>query len=165
MSKALYSRSVDPDSDDDIAPQKFTYTGSVDPGYDGVENNILQQSIFCTNKDMKTYPFIDNGKSILIVIQKLTKNRSRIISDISIPSSLPHLGIHHRFILNTNLSSMSDKNKRLLYKLIEILLFIGKITVPEVHACISYIITRMILLSLSLEKDHLQVDVLSMKKL
>ena len=40
---------VDPDSDDDIVPQQFTYGGSVDPGYDGGEKNIPQQSIVCTN--------------------------------------------------------------------------------------------------------------------
>ena len=67
MSKPLCSGSVDPNSDDDIVPQQFIYKGSVDPGYDGGENNIPQQSIFCTNKDMRTYPLIDNRKSIPIV--------------------------------------------------------------------------------------------------
>ena len=39
------------------------------------------------------------------------------------------------------------------------------IVVPEVHACISYIITRIELLSLCHKKDHLQIDGLSVKKL
>ena len=81
--------SVAPNSDDDIVPQRFTYGGSVDPGYDGGENNIPQRSMFCTNKDMKTYTLIDIGKSIHIVTWKLTTNRSHIISDISIPGQIP----------------------------------------------------------------------------
>ena len=39
------------------------------------------------------------------------------------------------------------------------------IIVSDVHACISYIITRMESLSLCHRKDHLQIDVLSVKKL
>ena len=78
MSKPVFSESVDPDSDDDIVPQRFTYGGSVDPGYNGGENNILQQSVFCMNEDMRTYPLMGNGKSIPIVTWKLTKNRSHI---------------------------------------------------------------------------------------
>ena len=60
VSKPLCLGSVDSDSDDDIVTQRFTYEGSVDPGYDGGENNIPQQSISCTNKDMRTYSLIDN---------------------------------------------------------------------------------------------------------
>ena len=67
MSEPLCSRSVDPNSDDDIIRQRVTYEGSVDPGYDGDENNIPQQSIFCTNEDMMTYPLMDNGKYIPII--------------------------------------------------------------------------------------------------
>ena len=85
MSKPLCLRSVDLDSDDDTVPQRFTYEGSVDPGYDGDENNIPQQSIFCTNNDMRTYSLMDNRKFIPIVTWKLTKNSSQIISDVSIP--------------------------------------------------------------------------------
>ena len=85
VSKPLCSGSVDLDSDDDIVLQRFTYGGSVNSSYDGGENNIPQQSIFYTKKDMRTYPFMDNGKPIPIVTWKLTKNCSHIISDISIP--------------------------------------------------------------------------------
>ena len=67
MSKPLCLGSVDPDSDDDIVPQRFTYGGSVDPGYDGGENNIPQQSIFCTNKDMRTYPLMDDENLFLLL--------------------------------------------------------------------------------------------------
>ena len=39
------------------------------------------------------------------------------------------------------------------------------IIVPDVHVCISYIITRMESSSLCHKKDHLQIDVLLVKKL
>ena len=39
------------------------------------------------------------------------------------------------------------------------------VIVPDIHACISYIITRMESPSLCHKKDHLQIDVLSVKKL
>ena len=58
---------------------------------------------------------------------------------------------------------MPDENKRLLYGLIERLLFIHKITVPYVNDCVSFIITRMKSLSIFHENDLLQLDVLSMK--
>ena len=67
MSKPLCSRSVDLDSDDAIVPQRFTYGGSLDPGYDHGENNIPQQNTFCTNENMRTYPLMNNEKSIPIV--------------------------------------------------------------------------------------------------
>ena len=107
MSKPLCSGSVDPNSDDDIAPQRFTYGGSVDPGYDGDGNNIPQGSIFCTNKDMRTYPLMDNGKCIPIVTWKLTKNYSHIISDILIPDQTSPSGFNQGFKLDTNSPNMS----------------------------------------------------------
>ena len=60
---------------------------------------------------------------------------------------------------------MSDKDKRLLYSLIERLLFIRGITVPDVHACVSYIITRMESPTLCHKNGYSQVDILSVKKL
>ena len=60
---------------------------------------------------------------------------------------------------------MSDKDKQLLYCLIERLLFIREITVPDVHACVSYIITRIESPSICHKNDHLQEDILSVKKL
>ena len=51
------------------------------------------------------------------------------------------------------------------YDLIKRLLFINKITVPNVHACISYFITRIELPSICHENELLQLDVISIKKL
>ena len=93
------------------------------------------------------------------------KKQLRIIRDISIPDRLPHHGLSHRFEQKTDSSIMPDKDKRLLYGLIERLLFISKITVPDVHACVSYIITRMESPSICHENDLLQLDVISVKKL
>ena len=67
VSKPLCLGLVDPDSNDDMVPQQFTYGGSVDPSYEGDENNKPQRSIFCTNKDMKTYSLMENRKYIPIV--------------------------------------------------------------------------------------------------
>ena len=165
MSKPLCLGSVDPDSDDDIVSQRFTYGGSVDPGYDGDENNIPQQSICCTNKDMRTYPLIDNGKSIPIVTWKLTKNCSHIISDISIPGQIPHSGFDQRFKLDADSPSMSEKDIGLLYRLIERLLLSCKVTRPDISACVSYIIARMESSTKYQEDKQLNVDVLFMKKI
>ena len=60
---------------------------------------------------------------------------------------------------------MLDKDKQLLYDLIERLLSISKIIIPNVHACVSYIITKMELPSICHENDLLQLDVISVKKL
>ena len=106
VSEPLSSRSVDPDSDDNIVPQRVTYEGLVDPGYDGDENNIPHQSICCTKKDMRTYPLMDNRKYVPIVTWKLTMNCSHIISDMSIPGQTSHSGFNQRFKLNTNSPSM-----------------------------------------------------------
>ena len=110
--------SVDPDSDDDIVPQRLICGGSVDPGYDGGKNNIPQWSIFYTNEDMRTYPLMDNGKYVPIVTWKLTKNRSNIISDISIPGWIPNFGFDQRLKLDAGSQSMSKNDIELLYHLI-----------------------------------------------
>ena len=102
--------------------------------------------------------------SISIVGWKITKKRLHIISDISIPGRLPHCGFSYRFKLNTDSPRMSDKDKRLLYGLIKRLLFILGITAPDVHACVSYIITRMESSTIFHKNGHLQVDVLLVKK-
>ena len=60
---------------------------------------------------------------------------------------------------------MSDKDKRLLYRLIERLLFIYEITRQDVHTCISYIITRIELSTIYDKDGHLNVDVLFVKKI
>ena len=74
------------------------------------------------NKDMRTYPLMDNGKSIPIVTWKLTKNCSHIISDILIPGQIPHSGFDQRFKLDDDSPSMSEKDIELLYHLIKRLL-------------------------------------------
>ena len=119
VSKPLCSGLVYPNSDDDIVPQRFTCGGSIDPSCDGGENNIPPQSIFCTNKDMRTYSLMDNRKYIPIVTWKLVKNRSHIISDILIPGQIPHSGFEQRFKLDADSPSMSEKDIGILYRLIE----------------------------------------------
>ena len=57
--------------------------------------------------------------SIPIVSWMLTKKRSHIISDISIPGHLPHSGFSQRFKLNAESLSMSEKDIGLLYCLIK----------------------------------------------
>ena len=51
------------------------------------------------------------------------------------------------------------------YDLIKRLLSINKITIPNIHACISYFITRMESTSIRHEYDLLQLDIISIKKL
>ena len=53
---------------------------------------------------------------------------------------------------------MSDKDKQLLYSLIERLLFIHDIPAPEVHDCVSYIIIRMESPTICQENRHLKVN-------
>ena len=156
MSKPLCSASVDPNSDDG---------GSVDPGYDGGENNIPQQSIFCMNEDMRTYSLMDNGKYIPIVAWKLTKNRSHIISDISIPGRIPYSGFDQRFKLDDDSPNMSEKDTGLLYRLIERLLLSCKVTRPDISACVSYIITRMESSTKYHEDEQSNVAMLFVKKI
>ena len=105
--KSLYGIHVDPDNDDD---------------------NVPQQRLLYINEDKRNHPLIDNNTYIPTVTWKLTRNRSHIINDISIPGRLPHSGFSQRFILNTNSPSMSVKDIGLLYCLIERLLFSSKIT-------------------------------------
>ena len=95
------------------------------------------------SKDKNKYPLRNTSTSIPTVGWKITKKRLYIINDISIPGCSLHYGFNHRFVLNTDSPSMLDKDKRLLYSLIERLLFIHEITIPDVHACVSCIITRM----------------------
>ena len=57
------------------------------------------------------------------------------------------------------------EDKRLLYRLIKRLLFIREITSPDVHACVSYIITRMKSPSICIKNGQLQIDVISVQKL
>ena len=165
MSEPLYLGSVDPNSDDGIVLQWFTYEGSVDPGYDDGENTIPQRSIFCTNKDMRTYPLINNGKSIPIVTWKLTKNCSQIISDISIPGQILDSGFDQRFKLDTESPSMSEKDIGLLYRLIESVLLSCKVTWPIISACVSYTIARMESSTKYHKDKQLNVNVLFVKKI
>ena len=116
-------------------------------------------------KDRNKYLLRNTSTLVPITSWKITKKRSHIISDISIPDCLPHCGFSNRFELKTDSPSMSDKDKRLLYSFIKRLLFIREITVPDVHASVSYIVTRMESPSICHKNSHLQVDVLSVKKL
>ena len=95
------------------------------------------------NKNKKNYLIMDTGVSVPIVAWKLTKKRSHIISNILISGCLPHSRFSQRFKLNAESSSMSEKDTGLLYRLIKRLLFTSKVIRSDVHACVSYIITRM----------------------
>ena len=70
------------------------------------------------NENMKNYSFIDTGASSPIVAWKLTKNRSHIISVMSIPGCSSHSENSQRFKLNAESPSMSEKDIELLYCLI-----------------------------------------------
>ena len=123
------------------------------------------QHLLYKSDDKDKYPLRNTSTLIPIVGWKITKKQLHIISDISIPDCFPHCGFSHRFELNTDSPSISDKDKLLLHSLIERLLFICEITVPDVHACVSFIITRMESPSLCHKNGHLQIDVLLVKKL
>ena len=129
-------------------------------------NNSLKspRHLLYKSKDRNKYQ-LRNTSTLFPISWKFTKEQLRIIRDISIPDCLPYYGFNHRFELKTDLPSIPDKDKWLLYSLIERLLFISEITVPDLHACVSYIITRMESPSICHKNGHLQVDVLSVKKL
>ena len=103
------------------------------------EKNILQHK----NKDLKNYPFIDVGASIPVVAWKVTKNRSHIISNISIPSCSLHSGNNQRFKLNIESPSIPEEDIELFYCLISRLLFTSKVTRPDVQTYVTDIFTRM----------------------
>ena len=114
---------------------------------------------------MKNYPFIDTSGSIPIVAWKLMKNRSHIISDISIPGCSSHSGNSQRFKLNAESPSMLEKDIELLYCLIGNLLFTRKVTISDVQACVTYILTRMELSTNYHNGRHLNIDILFVKKI
>ena len=129
-------------------------------------NNSLKSSRHLLRKieDRNIYPHT-NTCTLFLISWKFTKKRSRIIRDISIPDHLPHHALSNRINLKTGLPSMIDKDERLQYDLIKRLLFINKITVPNVHACVSYFIIRMESPSICHKNDLLQLNVISIKKL
>ena len=98
LNKSFYGIHVDFDSDDDYVPL---------------------QPVLYTNEDKRNHPLMDTGTSIPMIAWKLTKNRSHIISDISIPGRLPHYGFSQRFKLNANTPNMSGKDIGLVYCLIK----------------------------------------------
>ena len=110
------------------------------------------------------YP-LRNTSTLFRISWKFTKKQSRIIRDISISDRSPHHGLSHRFKLKTDSPSMLDEDKRLLYDPIKRRLIISNITVPDIQACVSYIITRMESPSICHDNDLLQLDVLSVQKL
>ena len=108
---------------------------------------------------------MDTSTTIPIVFWKITKKRSHILSDISIPGQLPHSEFSHRFKLNADSPIMSDKDKWLLYSLIERLLFIREIIAPNVHDCVSYITTKMESPTIYHKNGYLEVDALLVKNM
>ena len=117
MSEPLYGITECPNSNNGLKPPR----------------HLLYKSKDVNNK----YPLMDTSTFIPIVYWKITQKHSHNISDISIPGRLPHFGFSHRFKLNTDSPSMSDKDKRLVYILMERLLFIREITALDVHAYVS----------------------------
>ena len=130
-----------------------------------MRKNVLQQHLIYTNEDMKNYPFIDTSTLIPIVAWKLTKNCSHIISGISIPGRSPHSGNSQRFKLDAESPNISAKDIELLYCLIRRLLFINKINVSDVQACVTYILTRIELSTRYHNGRHLNLDILFVKKM
>ena len=114
---------------------------------------------------MKNYPFIDTGVSISIVTWGLTKNCSHIISNISIPGRLLHIGNSQRFKLDAEPSSVAAKDIEFLYPLIGRLLFTNKITISDVQACLIYILTRMELSTNYHNGRHLNIVIVIVKKI
>ena len=165
VSKPLCVGSVDPGSDDNAVPQQYTCRGSINSGNDSGEGIVPQRHIFCTNKDMKTYPLMDTETTIPIVTWKRTKNCSHIISDISIPGRIPHSNFDQRFKLNVKSPSISEKDIGLLYRLIERLLLTSKVTRPDVRACVLYIIARMKSSTKYHQDEQLNVDIIFVKKI
>ena len=134
---------------------KPTYGTTADHNVNNIEKSL--RHLVYKSKDRNIYPH-RNTSTLFPIIWKFTKKRLRII-----PDCLPHHELNHMIELKTDSSSMLDKDKRLLYDLIKRLLFISKITVPNVHGCISSIITRMESPSICHENDLLQLDVISVK--
>ena len=137
--------------------------GSADPSSD--EKNILQQRLTYTNKDLKKYPFINTSASIPIVAWKLTKNCSHIISDLFIPDCLLHSANNQRFKLDAESPSISEKDIESLYYLIGRLLLTSKITISDVQACVTYILTRIELSTNYHNGRHLHIDILFVKRI
>ena len=117
------------------------------------------------NEDMRTYPFMDNKKSIPIITWKLMKNFSHIISDISIPGRILHSGCSQRFKLDADSPSMSKKDIGLLYCLIEILLLSYKVTRPDISVCVSYTIGSLKLSTKHHKDKQMNVNMLFVKKI
>ena len=150
---------------DQITRSKNTQLSGGSTNSSNGKKNVLQQHLIYTNEDMKNYPFIDTNASIPIVAWKLTKNCSHIISDIFIPGCLLPSGNSQRFKLDAESPNMSAKDTELLYRLIGILLFTDKVTVSDVQACVTYILTRMEL-SISYHNGrHLKIDISFLKKM
>ena len=114
---------------------------------------------------MTNYPFIDTSALIPIVAWKVMKNCSHIISDISIPGHSPHSGNSKRLKLDIESPNISAKDIELLYCLIGRRLLLNKVTVSEVHAFVTYILTRMKLSTSYHNCRHLNIDTLFVKKI
>ena len=136
---------------------------SVEPSSNG--KNILQQSIFYTNDDLKNYLFIDASALIPVVAWKVIKNCSHIISNKSLPGCSLYSGNNQRLKLNVESSSIPEKDIDVFYYLIGRLLFTRKITRLDVQACVTYILTMM-KLPINYHKDrNLNTDILFIKKI
>ena len=93
------------------------------------------------------------------------KNCSHSISDILISGCSPHSGNSQRFKLNAESPSMPEKDIELLYCLIGRLLLTIKVTISDVQACVTYILTRTELSTNYHNDRHLNIDILFVKKI
>ena len=83
-------------------------------------------------------------------------NRSHIISNKSTPGCLPHCDINQGFKLNVESPSIPEKSIELFYCLIARPLFISKITRLDIQVGITYILTKMKLLTNYHKDRHLE---------
>ena len=155
---------------EEITPRKQNFRSVCKPPCGATANRKVNNSLKSSrhllyeSEDRNKYPH-RNTHTLFPINWKFTKKRSRIIRDILIPDHSPHHGLSHRIELKTDSPSMIDRDTRLQYDLIKRLLFISKNIVPNIHACVSYFITRMESPFICHENDLLQLDVLSVKKL
>ena len=81
-----------------------------------VEENMLQQHLFNTNKDPKYYLFINTGASIPISTCNFIKNRLHIVSGTFIPSFSQYSRNDQRFKVDNESPSLLEKDSELFVK-------------------------------------------------
>ena len=95
--------------------------------------------LLCKSKDKDIYPH-RNTNTLFPICWKFTKKRSRLIRDMLIYGRRPYYGHIHSIAMINDSRSILDKDKRLISDLVERLVFTNRITVRNIHDCVSYII-------------------------